>query len=158
MHWDDCTNLLIYFVNVLNYIFKIFLNLFFSCICGIWKFLGQRLNSSWNSDKCHSCSNAQSFTLCTGPGIKLVPPQRQVRSLIHCTIMGTPLDVFIIIIIILVVFQCFVNFCCTAKWPSHTPIYILFFSLSSIMFHHKWSDIMPGAIQQNPIAYPFQMQ
>ena len=33
------------------------------------------------------------------------------------------------------------------QWPSH--IYILFPTLSCIMFHHKWLDIVPGAIQQS---------
>ena len=37
--------------------------------------------------------------------------------------------------------QCSVNFYCTAKWPSHTCIYILFLTLSCIMFHCKWLDI-----------------
>ena len=42
----------------------------------------------------------------------------------------------------------------------HTYIYIciLFLTLSSIMFHHKCSEIVPWVIQQNFIAYPFQMQ
>jgi len=26
------------------------------------------------------------------------------------------------------------------------------------MLHHKWPDIVPSAIQQDPIAYPFQKQ
>ena len=41
----------------------------------------------------------------------------------------------------------------------------IFLILSSIMFHHKWSDssltsdqTVPWAIQQNLIAYPLQMQ
>ena len=34
--------------------------------------------------------------------------------------------------------QCSVIFCCAAKWPSHTYIYVLFSTLSSIMFHHEW--------------------
>ena len=37
-------------------------------------------------------------------------------------------------------------------------LYILIFTLSSIMFHQKWSDIVPWAVQQNLIASPFQMQ
>ena len=37
-------------------------------------------------------------------------------------------------------------------------IYILSLTLSSIMFHHKWLDIVPCAIQQYLIAYLFQMQ
>ena len=56
--------------------------------------------------------------------------------------------------------QCSVNFCCKVKWPSYTYRYIydyiLFFTLSSIMFHCKWLDIVPCAIQQDLIAYPRQ--
>ena len=36
--------------------------------------------------------------------------------------------------------------------------YILSLTLSSIMFHHKWLDKVPCAIQQDLIAYPLQMQ
>ena len=61
-------------------------------------------------------------------------------------------------IFIIVDLQCCVTFRRTAKWPSYSFIYILFFTLSSIMFHHKWLDMVPCAIQQNPIAYPLQMQ
>ena len=66
-------------------------------------------------------------------------------------------------------------FYCTGKWPSHTHthtnthtctyiyniyiyIYILFLTLPSVMLHHKWLAIVPSAIQQDLIAYPFQMQ
>jgi len=52
---------------------------------------------------------------------------------------------FVFSFFIIVDLQCSVNFCCTAKWPSNTCIYILLFSLSSIMFHHKWLDIIPCA-------------
>ena len=34
------------------------------------------------------------------------------------------------------------------------PTHIVFLTLSSIMFHHKWLDIVPCAIQQDLIAYP----
>ena len=37
-------------------------------------------------------------------------------------------------------------------------IYILFLTLSSIMFHHKWLDRVPCAVQQDLIAYLLQMQ
>ena len=37
-------------------------------------------------------------------------------------------------------------------------IYILYLTLSSIMFYHKWLDIAPFAIQQDLIAYLLQMQ
>ena len=35
---------------------------------------------------------------------------------------------------------------------------MLFLTLSSIMLHDKWLDVVPGAIQQDLIANPFQMQ
>ena len=38
-----------------------------------------------------------------------------------------------------------------------THKYILFLTLS-IMFHHLWLDIVPGAIQQDLTAHPFQRQ
>ena len=54
-----------------------------------------------------------------------------------------------------------VNFCCVAKCHSYIYIYththILFFTLSSIMFHHEWLHIVPCAIQQDLIPYPLQM-
>ena len=37
-------------------------------------------------------------------------------------------------------------------------IYILFLTLSSIVFHHEWLGIAPCAIQQDLIAYPLQIQ
>ena len=37
-------------------------------------------------------------------------------------------------------------------------IYILFLTLSSIMLHHEWLDIVLSAIQQDLIAYSFQME
>ena len=60
----------------------------------------------------------------------------------------------IFIFFIIVGLQCPVNFYYTGKWPSfshthtHTHIYthILFLTSSSIMFHHKWLDIVPCAI------------
>ena len=48
---------------------------------------------------------------------------------------------FLTLKIIIVDLQCSVNFCYTAKWPSH----ILFLVLSSIMFYRKWLDIVPNA-------------
>ena len=58
--------------------------------------------------------------------------------------------------------QCSVNCCCIAKWPghTHTHIYVLFLALFSIMFHHKWLDPVPGAINPklpihpNPSSWP----
>ena len=43
--------------------------------------------------------------------------------------------------------QCCANFCCMAKWPSHTYVYISFLILSSIMFYPERVDIGPCAIQ-----------
>ena len=48
----------------------------------------------------------------------------------------------IFIFSIMVGLQWSVSFYCTAKWPSHTHIYILVLTLSSIMFHHKWLGIV----------------
>ena len=39
---------------------------------------------------------------------------------------------------------------------THKHTHILFLTLSSIMFHHKWSDMVPCAIQQNLISIPFR--
>ena len=41
---------------------------------------------------------------------------------------------------------------------TYAYVYILFLTLSSIMFYHKWLDIIPCAIQQDVLAYPLQMQ
>ena len=41
---------------------------------------------------------------------------------------------------------------------THIYTYVLFLTLSSITLHHKWLDRVPSAIQQDLIAYPFQMQ
>ena len=57
------------------------------------------------------------------------------------------------IFLIIVDLQCSANFCCTAKRPSHTHIHLLFVILFSIMFYHKWLDIVPCAIRQDHIAY-----
>ena len=48
----------------------------------------------------------------------------------------------ILIFSIIVGLQCSI-FYYIAKWPSHTCTYILFLTLSSIMIHHKWLDIVP---------------
>ena len=54
--------------------------------------------------------------------------------------------------------QCSVNFILHGKvTQSHMHIYILFLTLSSIMLHNKWLDIISSAIQQDTIAYPFQL-
>ena len=66
--------------------------------------------------------------------------------------------IFLKIIFIIMDLQCSVNFCSTAQWPSYTYTYILFLTLSFIMFHHKWLDIVPCALQQDLTAYPLQVQ
>ena len=48
----------------------------------------------------------------------------------------------------------FVNHWATIETPYF--LFFFFFTLSSIMFHHKWSVIVPCAIQQDLIAYPLQ--
>ena len=51
--------------------------------------------------------------------------------------------------------QCSVNFLLHSKvTQSHIHVHILFSHI--IMLHHKWPDIVPSAIQQDSIAYPFQ--
>ena len=50
-----------------------------------------------------------------------------------------PNEVFLTKLFIMVDLQYSVNFCYKAKCPS--CIYILFPTLSSIMFHHKWLDM-----------------
>ena len=41
---------------------------------------------------------------------------------------------------------------------THTCVYILFLTLSSIKLHHKWPEIVPSATQQDLMAFPFQWQ
>ena len=41
---------------------------------------------------------------------------------------------------------------------SYIYTYILYLTLSSIMFHHKLLDIVPRALQQDLFAYPLQME
>ena len=49
-------------------------------------------------------------------------------------------------------FQCSVNFLLHSKMTlSHIHIYTFFYHI--IMLHCKWPDIVPSAIQQDPIAY-----
>ena len=52
----------------------------------------------------------------------------------------------------------FCQFFLVAKRPSYKYTYILFLTLSSIMFHQKWLDVVLCALQQDLIAYPLQMQ
>ena len=78
-------------------LFCFFLFFFFSHAHSIWKFLGQGLNLSWSCDLLHSCSNARSLTHCAWLGIEPAPPQRQVGSLTHCSIVETPWRCFFIL-------------------------------------------------------------
>jgi len=53
--------------------------------------------------------------------------------------------------------QCSVNVLLYSRvTQSYIHVYILF--SHSIMLHHKRPDIVPRAIQQDPIAYLFQIQ
>ena len=55
--------------------------------------------------------------------------------------------------------QCSLNFLLYSKvTQSHIHVYILFLTLSFIMLHHKWLDIVPSAVQQDLIANLFQRQ
>ena len=66
---------------------------------------------------------------------------------------------FIIVFIFSIIadLQCSVNFLLHSKLTqSHIYICILFSHI--IMLHHKSPDIVPSAMQQDPIAYPFQRQ
>ena len=52
--------------------------------------------------------------------------------------------------------QCCANFCCIASDQSHIDIYVPFLILSSVMIYHKRLDIVPCAMQQDLVAYPFE--
>ena len=53
--------------------------------------------------------------------------------------------------------QCSCNFLLYTKLTqSHIHVYILFTYI--IMLHHMWLDIVPSAIQNDLMAYPFQTQ
>ena len=52
--------------------------------------------------------------------------------------------------------QCSVNFLYIKVTQVHIHVYILLSHI--IMLHHKWLDTVLSAIQQNLIAYLFQMQ
>ena len=47
-----------------------------------------------------------------------------------------------------------VNFCCQAKWFTHTHIHTLLISFSTLVYH-KILNIVPCAIQENLVVYPF---
>ena len=67
-------------------------------------------------------------------------------------------EIFFIMIFIFPIIadlECSVNFLLHSEvTQSHIHVYILFSHI--IMLHHKLPDIVPNAIQQDPIAYPFQ--
>ena len=64
----------------------------------------------------------------------------------------------IFIFFIIAGLQCsviFLPYSTQTQTQSKIDIYILFPTLFSIMLHHKWLDIVPSAIKQDLIAYPF---
>ena len=93
-------------------------------------------------------SNTGSLTYWMRPGIEPATSSFLVGFVNHWATTGTP------IFSILVDLQYSVNICCTAKWPSHTCIYILFLTSSSIMFHRKWPNIGPCALQRTSLLIP----
>ena len=50
--------------------------------------------------------------------------------------------------------QCYINFCCTAKWLSYTYLYTFFFIFLSMMVYHRILNIVPCATQQNLVVHP----
>ena len=65
----------------------------------------------------------------------------------------------IFIFSIIVGLQCSVNFLLYSKvTQSQIDVYIIFLTLSSLMPHRKWLDIVSCALQQDLIAYAFQRQ
>ena len=63
---------------------------FFGHTWGIWKFPGQESNPSWSCNLYHISSTTRTLTHHARAGIEPVLPQRQARSLTHCTTAGTP--------------------------------------------------------------------
>ena len=58
---------------------------------------------------------------------------------------------FLYFVFFIVDLQCCVNFCCIAKWPSHTCVYILFLLSSPIMFYPKrWNAVPRMHLNSNP--------
>ena len=116
-----------------------------------------------------ACSNARSLTHWGRPGIKPASSWTLVGFLTRWTTTGTPKHTIfilfknffyfmILLFSIRVDLPYSVNFHYTAKWHSHTCvyIYILFLTLPSIMVHNKWLYKVLCAIQQELIAYPLQ--
>ena len=65
--------------------------------------------------------------------------------------------IMIFIFYIIAGLQCSVNFPLYSKVTQpQIHVYIIFYHI--IMLHYKWLNIVPSAIQQDLIAYPFQMQ
>ena len=93
--------------------------------------------------------------------------EMEVEEILYFILLYSLTFIYIFLFFSLIVdLQCSVNFFCIAKWPSHICVWlsfsfshiILFLTLSSIMFHHKWLGRVPCAMQQDLIAYPLQMQ
>ena len=59
------------------------------------------------------------LTYCAGPGRAPGPPQRQARSLLHCTTVGTPELVFIYLFIL--IFFVFLPFLGPLPWHMEVP-------------------------------------
>ena len=96
-----------------DFLFDFFFFSFFFFFChthGIWKFPGQGLNLSCSCDLCHICSNAGSFTYCTGLRIRLTSTRDNTGSLTHCTHSRNSLFDFFIYPLVLVA-CCLVSMC-----------------------------------------------
>ena len=90
--------------------------------------------------------------------LKKIIAKSHVKELFSCVFFSFFL-LMIFIFSIIVGLQCSVNFLLYSKvTQSHTYIYILFLTVSSIIFPHKWLDIVPCVIQQDLIANPLHMQ
>ena len=75
--------------------------------------------------------------------------------MIMATLSQNIFFIVISIFYILADLQCSVHFLLHSKvTQSHIHVYIVFSHI--IMLRHKWPDIVSSALQQDPIAYPFQ--
>ena len=123
-----------------------------------------------------SLSIADSVELESPAIILLISPLRSINICLICfsaLVLGSVCIMIVVYLCIMIVtylhffsyfyfflyswFTVLSDFYCTAKWPSHTYIYTVFFlTLSFIMLHHKWLDTVPSAMQWDLIAHPFQ--
>ena len=65
---DSCLPQPMWFCSLLLFFFFFKFFKFYGHTCGIWKFLGQELNSSHSCDLCGSCGNTGSFDPLCGAG------------------------------------------------------------------------------------------